>query len=219
MISLLTHLLESAKNDLMKRSAAERVAEAVREGGTRSGMSIRELARVSRKSPAQINRLRAARANPTRDTLVAIARALGRNPNLLFIASGHLESEEARGVLRGAFRDGSEHVEVWKSEGRDVEQVRRTIEDPTTDADELAELALTVFLDPDSEENLWNDPFLGSFSEGDDAPMIRALLQDWAYLTIERKKKVIDYARDQADLARRKSTDEMREENPDYGKP
>jgi transcriptional regulator with XRE-family HTH domain len=203
----------------MKRSGAQRIAEAVREGGRRSGMSIRELARASKVSPAQINRLRAGQANATLDTLVAIARALGRNPNLLFVASAHLDGDEARQILRRVFRDGSEHLEVWKSEGRDVERARRTIEDATSDDAALAELALEVFLDQDSDENLWHDPFLGSVVEGEDAPMIRGLLLDWAYLTGERKRRVIEYVRDQADLARHESTDEMRKETPDYGKP
>lgn len=182
-------------------------------------MSIRELARVSGVSPAQINRLRAGQANATLDTLVAIARAFGRNPNLLFVASGHLDGDEAREILRRVFHDGSEHVEVWKSEGRDVGRARQTVEDATTEEDELAELALEVFLDQESEENLWHDPFLGSVVEGQDASLIRALLRDWAYLTDARKRKVVDFVRDQADLARRESTDEIREEIPDYGKP
>jgi transcriptional regulator with XRE-family HTH domain len=217
--SSLTYLIASAKHDLMKRSHAERIAEAVREGAARSGMSIRELARVSRVSPAQINRLRAAQANATLDTLVAIARALGRNPNLLFVASGHLSGDEARDILRRVFRDGSEHVEVWKSQGRDVGHARQTVEDAATREDELAELALEVFLGQESEENLWHDPFLGSVVVGEDAPQIRVLLRDWAYLTDARKEKVVDFVRDQAELARRESTDEMREEAPDYGKP
>ena len=217
-ISPLKNLTAIATNDLVKRSAAQRIAEAVREGGRRSGMSIRELARVSRVSPAQINRLRAGQANATLDTLVAIARAFGRNPNLLFVASGHLDGDEAREILRRVFRDGSEHVEVWKSVGRDVTRARRTVEN-AREGDAMAELALEVFLDQESEENLWHDPFLGSVVEGEDAPMIRALLRDWAYLTDARKRKVIDFVRDQADLARRESTDEMREEIADYGKP
>ena len=170
-------------------------------------MSIRELARVSGVSAAQINRLRAGQANATLDTLVAIARTFGRNPNLLFVASGHLDGDEAREVLRRVFRDGSEHIEVWKSEGRDVERARQTVERPTTKEDALADLALQVFLDQESEENVWQEPLLGSVVEGDDAPLIRALLRDWAYLTDERKIKVIAYVHDQAELARRESTD------------
>jgi transcriptional regulator with XRE-family HTH domain len=203
----------------MKRSASVRVSEALNEGGKRSHLSIRELARLSGVSPAQINRLRAAQANPTRDTLVAIARAFDRNPNLLFVVSGHFGGDEAREVLRRVFSDGSEHVEVWKADGRDVERARRAIAAPGTEDDELAELALEVFLDQESEENLWQDPFLGSIVQGEDAPMIRALLREWPHLTNERKRKVIEYVRDQADLARGEGTEEMRKEYPDYGKP
>jgi transcriptional regulator with XRE-family HTH domain len=181
-------------------------------------MSIRELARVSGVSPAQINRLRAGQANATLDTLVAIARALGRNPNLLFVASGHLSGLEAREILRRVFQDGSEHVEVRKAGGRDVERARQTIENPATEDDELADLALEVFLDQDSEENLWHDPFLGSLVQGQDGPLIRALLRDWTYLTDVRKQKVVDFVHDQADLARREGTDQIRKEIPDYGK-
>jgi transcriptional regulator with XRE-family HTH domain len=197
------------------------VAEAVKVGAAKAGLSIRNLARASGVSPAQINRMRAGQASPTRETLVRIARALDRNPNLLLVASAHLEGQEARDVLRPVFRDGSEHVEVWKwqNRGEDVEQARRAIEDPSTDSDTLAELALEVFLDEESEDNLWHDPFLGSVVEGPDSPLIREVLRNWAYLSPERKRRVADYVRDQANLAHRESTDELRKEMPDYGKP
>jgi transcriptional regulator with XRE-family HTH domain len=203
----------------MRRSNSDRVAEAIREGGRLSGMSIRQLARVSGVSPAQVNRLRAGEANTTRETLVRVARAFDRNPNLLFIAAGLLDGDEARQILGSVFQDGSEHVEVWKHAGRKVAQTRREIADPGTSDDALAELALQVFLDPESEDNLWHDPFLGSVIEGTDSPLIREVLRDWAYLTPERKSKVVGYVRDQAELARHESADDIRKEIPDYGKP
>lgn len=73
---------------------------------------LRELARTSGVSPAQINRLRGSQSDPGLDTLVDLARAFGRNPNLLFIASGRINGMESREILRRTFRDGSEHVEV-----------------------------------------------------------------------------------------------------------
>src|SRR5262245_8191863 len=102
------------------RSTAERVAEAVREGGVRSRMSMRELARAPTFSPAKSNWVRAAQANPSLDTLAKVVRGLGRNPNLLFVPAGELLGDEARDILRRVFRDGSEHLEVWKWEKRDV---------------------------------------------------------------------------------------------------
>jgi transcriptional regulator with XRE-family HTH domain len=207
------------KRSPVERSSAERVAEAVRVASERSGISIRELAHVSRVSTAQINRLRAAETHARGDTLVKLARAFGRNPNLLFIVAGDLRGEEARQILGSVFRDGSEHIEVWKWEGHSVEQARQAIDDPATDDDALAELALSVFLGQESEENLWRDPFLGSVVEGEDAPLIRALLREWAYLTEERKRKVVEYVTDQAELSRREGVDQMRKEIPDYGKP
>jgi len=204
----------------MKRSAAQRVAEAVREGGRQSRMSIRELARLSDVSPAQVNRLRAAQVErPSLDTLVRIARALGRNPNLLFVASEHVPPEEAREMLLRVFRDRSEQIEVWKWLGRDVTETRAMLTDPATSDSEIRELALEIFLGPESEENLWSDPYLGSVVSGEDASAIRELLQQWVFLSPSRKQKVVDYVRDQADLARREQTDEIRKEIPDYGQP
>jgi len=104
--------------DLVKRSAAERIAEAVRRRHAERHVHTRTRA-VSGVSPAQINRLRAAQANATLDTLVALRAPSVGTRNLLFVASGHLDGDEAREVLRRVFLDGSEHVEVWKSEGRE----------------------------------------------------------------------------------------------------
>jgi hypothetical protein len=62
---------------------------------------------------------------------------------------------------------------------------------------------------------VWHDPLLGSVVQTEDAPFIRALLLDRAYLTVERNRRVIDYVREHADLARHESADEMRKDTPD----
>jgi transcriptional regulator with XRE-family HTH domain len=219
---LLCALVASAISDLVMRSEPEAtLAEAVREGAQRAGLSIRRLARRSGVSAAQINRIRAEEVErPSLDTVLSLARALDRNPNLLFVVSGHVGEEEARDLLRRAFADGAELNEVWKVElGRDVSAVRLELDDPATTITRLRRIALDVFLAPEAQENLWQDPYLGSAVQGSDARALRELLQRWAYLSAERKTRVIEYVRDQSELARFESTNEMRQETPDYGKP
>ena len=195
------------------------IASAVREGRKGSRLSIRELARRSGISPAQINRLQAGQVpQPSMETLVKMARALDRNPNLLFAISGHVRGEEARVLLERMFRDGSELVEEWKYWKNDFQGARQLLADPATSEDAIRQLALEVFLTPDTEETQWQEAYLGTLAEGEQGRELRELIQQWAYISAERRKRVVDFVHDQAELSRRESIEEMREEKPDYGR-
>lgn len=201
-------------------STKELLAEAVRDGARRRGFSVREMARESGLSLAQVNRLRAAQVDrPSSDTVLAIAKALGRNPNLLFVVAGSVSDDEAREVLAQTFATGNELIKVWKWLGRNVEETRRQIADPLTPSEAIRRLALDVFLGPEAEENLWKDVYVAAGAEGESGRELRELVRMWAYLSRERRKKVVEYVRDQHALARREDLDEMRKEEPDYGKP
>ncbi len=197
----------------------ELLAEAVREGSRRRGYSIRQLARESGLSVAQINRLRAAQVgNPSSDTLVAVARAFGRNPNLLFVVADSFADEEGRAVLTQAFAAGSELSAVWTWLDRDVEETRRQLDDPLTAPEAIRRLALDAFLAPEAEENLWHDVYFAAGAEGESGRELRELARMWAYLSRERQAKVLEYVRDQHALARREDLEEMQEEDPNQGK-
>lgn len=196
------------------------LSEAVKEGSRRAGLSTRALARRSALSLAQINRLRAGQVErPTLDTLVKIARALGRNPNLLFIVAGETSASRAREVLAEMFRDGSELIEVWKWLGNDVGETRALIADPETPEGKVRELALDILIGPEADEVLWKDPFLLSAVEGPDAEPIQELLRHWPTLSTERKQRVLAFVRDQAELSRLEELEEIRREHPGYGIP
>src|SRR5262245_20276229 len=202
----------------MERSCSGLIAEAVREGSRLAGVSTRELARRSSLTLAQVNRLRAGQVErPSLDTLVKIARPFDRNPNPLFIASGDMPDPQARQLVAEMFREGSELIEVWKYLERDVATTRELLADPGTPEIAIRELALEVFLAPESDENLWKDPYLGSVVEGKDAEPIREYLRLWPTLNEERKERVLAFVRDQAELSRREELDAIRKEHPDYG--
>ena len=202
------------------RSTTDLLSEATREGARRAGLSTRELARTSGLSLAQVNRLRGGQVErPTLDTLVKIARALGRNPNLLFIVSGETPEAQARELLGEMFRDGSELIEVWEHLNLDVGATRALLANPETPEFEIRTLALEIFLAPEADENLWKDPYLGSVVEGEDAGPVRELLRHWPTLSPERKSRVMAFVRDQAELSRLEELDELRKEHPGYGTP
>jgi len=74
-----------------------------------AGLSVRELARRAGVSAAQVSRIEGGQVNrPSREILVALARALNRNPLPLVILAGHLDAREARDALAPLFREGAE---------------------------------------------------------------------------------------------------------------
>lgn len=195
------------------------VGQVVQDARRKAGLRMKDLGVRAQISGAQISRIEAGiTERPSRNTLIALARALDRDPTPLLVIADHLTSEEARSALGGKLRDGAELVEEWNYWDEDVSAARSVLDDPEAPADQIKAIAAQIFATPETEETLWHDAYIGMAAKSEDAHELRELVQQWPYLTPQRRSKVLDFARDQADLARRESTDEMREDLPDYGR-
>jgi transcriptional regulator with XRE-family HTH domain len=79
------------------------LAEVIREARVRARLSMRELARRSGLSAAQISRIEAGEVErPVAETLVRLAKALGRDAQLLLVFAGHIRGARAQQLLRQA---------------------------------------------------------------------------------------------------------------------
>lgn len=194
------------------------VHQTIRKARTAYGLGLRELARKSGVSAAQISRIESGEVTqPSVDTLVSIARALNRNPAPLLIVSGHIAPDEARVILSEMFRphkgsiydpdNDSELVDEWTHSGaeRQVEQARSLLGDAQGSEQDLRDLAAEVFFTVETAETLWRDSFIESLAHraGDD-DLIR-LVRLWQVLPDKRRAKVLDYAIEQSDLAQNAS--------------
>ncbi|HEU0303773.1 MAG TPA: helix-turn-helix transcriptional regulator, partial [Gaiellaceae bacterium] len=79
------------------------LAEVIREARERARLSMRELGRRSGLSAAQISRIEAGEVErPVAETLVRLAKALGRDAQLLLVFAGHIRGARAQQLLRQA---------------------------------------------------------------------------------------------------------------------
>src|SRR5512132_231204 len=79
------------------------LAEVTKEARVRARLSMRGLARRSGLSAAQISRIEAGEVErPVAETLVKLAKALDRDPQLLLVCAGHIGGARARQLLRQA---------------------------------------------------------------------------------------------------------------------
>ena len=79
------------------------LAGVIREARVRARLSMRELARRSGLSAAQISRIEAGEVErPVAETLVRLAKALGRDAQLLLVFAGHIRGARAQQLLRQA---------------------------------------------------------------------------------------------------------------------
>jgi transcriptional regulator with XRE-family HTH domain len=177
------------------------VARAIREQRQRFRYSIRELARRAGISAASLSRIEAGEVKlPAMETLGALARALDRNPRYLWIVSGHIAGQDARSLLERAVQ--AEGV----ADARDDEQkdwmvkARSLLARPSATDDEIRALALEVFVEGRTEEELWWDAYLEPLI----APLtqdLRDLVEAYEFLNNpERKRKVREYLEDQSAL-------------------
>ena len=82
---------------------AQTLAGLIREARLRAGLSMRELGRRSGLSAAQISRIEAGEVErPVAETLVRLAKALGRDAQLLLVFTGHIGGARAQQLLRQA---------------------------------------------------------------------------------------------------------------------
>lgn len=124
------------------------LASVIRETREDRGISIRELGRRAGVSAGQISRIEAGEVEkPSRETLGAIARALGGRPDPLLVIAGHFD------------------------EGREVERLRSAF-DQIADEHDTAISAANEF-DFQLDDVPWTDP--GALDRGDRLVLARRL--------------------------------------------
>src|SRR5262245_27832986 len=163
------------------------------------GQSVRQLAKRAGVSAAQLSRIENGQVNkPSHEILVALARALNRNPLPLLILAGHLDSERARAELAPLFRPGAELPEEWawsvQTGAWEIDNVRAVLASPDTSADDLHDLAALVFVAAETAETLWYDSYQLAMARGERAAELRELMSIWRYIH-GHHKELLDYGR------------------------
>ncbi len=116
------------------------LAMVIREARVRARLSMRELARRSGLSAAQISRIEAGEVErPVAETLVRLAKALGRDAQLLLVFAGHIGGARAQQLLRQAIEvlpepSRAEHTRALSRLDADSERERR-LRDELADAE------------------------------------------------------------------------------------
>jgi transcriptional regulator with XRE-family HTH domain len=122
------------------REQVQTLAEVIREARVRARLSMRELARRSGLSAAQISRIEAGEVErPVAETLVRLAKALGRDAQLLLVFAGHIGGARAQQLLRQAIEvlpepSRAEHTPALSRLDADSERERR-LRDELADAE------------------------------------------------------------------------------------
>lgn len=176
------------------------------------GYSIRELSRRSGVSAGQISRLESGEVQrPAVETLVALARALDRNPLPLLIVGGHIAPAEARGHLAQLLGEGTEFAMAWESthESERLDRLRAAATDASTDEQTLRRVAQQIFLTAETEQTLWHDAYLALPAQGNEAEALRELISAWPLVSATRRDRVLEYVRDQVALSRAQFQQEM----------
>jgi transcriptional regulator with XRE-family HTH domain len=161
-----------------------------------AGISIRELARRAEVSAAQISRIEAGHVlKPSREILVALGRALNRNPLPLLVLAGHLEGAEAQTALRPYFRDGAELPEEWGDwASLPLDVVRHRLQDPEATDDDIRQIAADIFSVAETDETLWDDSHALALGRGTDAAQLLELMGIWRYIG-DRRAQFLEYGR------------------------
>jgi transcriptional regulator with XRE-family HTH domain len=190
------------------------LANAIRQFRVSSGFGVRELSRRSGVAAPQISRLeRGEVKKPTVETLVSLARGLDWNPIPLLILAGYVEIDEARARLREYFVEGSELIEEWRcaDDGEAaIEAARKLTADPSATLEQLQELAFDVWLGGESGETLWDDLYAVLPALGENQAELRAVVSSWSWLSTERRRRVVEFVRDQVELSKREFGEEMK---------
>jgi transcriptional regulator with XRE-family HTH domain len=189
------------------------LGRAIRRAREGLGISIRELGRRAGVSAAQLSRIEAGQVEqPSIDTLVAVARALDRNPKPLLIASGHIGREEALATLRPMFREhrsgvydpdvDSELVDEWAHGWEErLEEARALLAQDEPREQALRELAADVFFTYETEETMWWESFLAPLLAEHGGEELREHVRLFLALPHERRAKVSEYLHEQVRLS------------------
>ncbi len=155
---------------------------------TRQGLTVRELARRADVPASQISRVeRGQILKPASDFLISLAVALGRPPEPLLFAAGHITSEEFEKLSEG-----------WRAVLEDVELAYSVTRDFMSDGNHLV-AAQGIFFGPGAAEIAGG---LLSLGEGREQQQIGDLLNMWLGLSETRRKLLLAFASDQEQLSR-----------------
>jgi transcriptional regulator with XRE-family HTH domain len=174
------------------------LAAALKKAREQEAMTVRELARRASVSHTQVGRIEAGEVGrPSRHVLVALARAMDRNPVPLLILAGHLAGEEARVALEPMFRRGAELPEEWHGVARslDFEQASQLVRTPGASNRELRKVAEEVFSIAETDETLWDDSYNLVLAQGGAAAEVRELMGILRYIGSARRKDLLMYGR------------------------
>jgi transcriptional regulator with XRE-family HTH domain len=161
------------------------------------GMTIRKLAESAEISHTQISRIESGDVlKPSTEVLVAIARALGRNPRPLFVLAGHLSGEEMRDELAPMFREGAELPEEWGEWASvTLDEARELLCESRPNEHQLRRLAADVFSIAESDETLWRPEDALLAVRGEAQRDVQDLLGAWRFIGGERRRRLLEYAR------------------------
>lgn len=167
-----------------------------------AGLSIRELARRTGVSAAQISRIESGQVlKPSREILVALGRGLNRNPLPLLILAGHLTVSEAREALGPLFREGSELPEEWGPWAvKTLDAARSVLADPAASEPDVRMIAADVFRIVETDETLWDESYALALARGSDAAELRDLMTIWRFVG-SRRAELLEYGRSLRRLA------------------
>jgi transcriptional regulator with XRE-family HTH domain len=192
-------MLDGAMAPMHDRQAPDppTLASTLQRAREEAAVGLRELARRAGVSHTQISRLEAgAVIKPSREVLVALARALDRNPLPLLVLAGHLTPHESQQALRPLFREGAELPEEWGDWTRvPLDQVRTAIREPEANPLRLRAIAADVFLVQETDETLWDDSYGLAAARGEDAAALRELMAIWRYVGIDLRDRWLEYGR------------------------
>lgn len=179
------------------------LASTLKRARKEAAIGLRELARRAGISHTQVSRLEAGSVTkPSREVLVALARALDRNPLPLLVLAGYLTPNEAQQTLRPLFREGAELPEIWGDWTRvPLDQVRTAIREPDADPSIIRTIAADVFLVQETDETLWDDSYGLAAARGEDAAALREVMAIWRYIGIDLRDRWLEYGRQLRQIA------------------
>jgi len=165
-----------------------RLGPVVRAARTAEGLGLRELARRAGISESQVSRVENAKTlNPSDDTLLGLADALGR-PRLALVCLS--DSPEA-GLLGDLARETLETMPPWVRARHDVDVL-----ESREDLQALRLFARDVFLTQSLSSVLETASLEPAFG-----PELMELISGWSGLTSERQQSLLQFFRDQQRLS------------------
>jgi transcriptional regulator with XRE-family HTH domain len=196
--------------------AERHVGRAISDARTLAGLSIRELGRRTGVSAAQLSRIEAGRVRqPSIDTLVAVATAVGRSPKALLIVSGHISGRERLVALRQMLGLRPNGEPDPNSTSDLIEEMDAMFDEPFFEAerallqqddppeDELLEAAENIFImsvHSDSSD-AWGS-FIGPLMATLGGDELQEHVKTVRLLPPDRRQKVFEYALEQRALDR-----------------